>query len=827
MAKKRRHRHKTSLITSRSPELQAAQALRSLQDGHYKSAISAYKSLLNLESRQDWLANLAQAYEGRAWELANRGMFKEAVNLWQNRAHTCNQPLVSFHYLLWLLWSGLTDQAIRHFSEDSSLLETENALLRIHLAALALSGEPLIVDALPQDDPIVRDYAIATQALHAYCDADETALRAALAKISFRSPYRDLRILLKGLAELTERPDAAATTLKRVESLSPFATLARRTLAVNHEGEALLNSLAPLDQVERDFTLALKGWPESHRTFIDGLVALHQSGGERFLLRFLIQHQAHLGAEYAQQAAHRVLVNYPEGIGVHDEALGEPSQFHKFRILALLQEKLLADPYDIHQIWNEALDALSRQTDSRSPSNLLRAALILRRVADSLEEADFDQELIAEVLEKSLQADPADPPTYRRLVQLFRENRQFKQARRIQEQALKRYPQDIEILLEVVETSLASSAFKKAVEFAQRILEIDPINSRVRRILFDAHIAHARKQIKQRKPDLALKELDQAAQWDPSESARLQLELMRGIMELRDNPVLGRKRLQVAMGQMDYSLKSQFLLLIEGQRQQADATQLLRLAQPPNANGGRQQVMELMHSLQKISENEVHEAKQALGKLQTPLKQALREAYTETEMSLICETLKHLKEFDLRQRFAQAALKRWPERPLFVYHRYDVSSHVNNAADIRALENALEQARDEGDMRTVHRIVELLQGPPRRFGKPKLRRAPRAHQNGDLPEELEELLDELGIKGFIDLLESLALPELEAFRQELGYDNIREAFEAMARGESPDEAARKFTGGRRGKKSRGAPKKSEDEDDPQERDKPSKQFDLF
>jgi tetratricopeptide (TPR) repeat protein len=826
MAKKRRHRHKTPLQTSHSPEFQAAHALRSLREGHFKSAISSYKSLLSLESRQDWRDNLALAYEGRAGELADKGMFKEAVTLWQNRAHTCNKPLVSFHYLLWLLQSGLTDQALQHFGEEPNLLESETASFRIHLAALALSGEHFIVGALPEDDPVVRDYTIATQALQAYCDTDESALRAALAKISFRSPYRDLRILLKGLAELIDRPDEAAITLKRVKCQSPFAALARIALGVNQEGEALLNNLAPLDPVERSYALALKGWPESHRRFIDGLLTLHQSRGERFLLRFLIQQQAHLGAEYAQQAAYRVLVKYPDGISVHDEALGEPSQFHKSRILALLQEKLLADPYDIYLAWNEALEALSRQTDAKSPSSLLRAALILRRIADLLEEAEFDWELIAEVLEKSLQADPDDSPTYRRLIQLFRENRQFKQARRFQEQALNRYPQDIEILLEVVETSLASSAFKKAVQFAQRVLEIDPINSRVRRILFDAHIAHARKQIKQRKPDLAFKELDQAAQWDPGESARLQLELMRGIMEFRDNPVLGRKRLQVAMGQMDYSLKSRFLLLMEGQRLQTDATQLLRLAQPPNANDGRQQVMELMHSLQKISENEAHEAKQALDKLQIPLRQAICEAYTEVEMSLICETLKRLKEFDLRQRFAQAALKRWPERPLFVYHRYDAPIYINNVTDIRALEIALERARDEGDLRTVHRIVELLEGP-RFFGKPKLHSAHRTHTDDDLSEGLEELLGELGTRGFLDLLESLGLPELEVFRQELGDDNIREAFEAMARGESPDEAVRKITGGRRGKKSRSTPRKSKSEDDHQECDKPSKQYDLF
>ena len=831
MARKRKYGKKQGQ-PKHSPEFQAANALKALQEEHYKSAISAYKELLKREQRQDWLDHLARAYEGRAWELAAKGMFREAVAIWQNRAQTCNQPLLNVHYLLWMLQSGLTDQAMQLFREDPQALGVDAVLFRTHLAALALCGQHSVLEQLPDDDPVVSDYATAMEALQAYCNGDETELNAILTKIAYRSPYRDLRTLLKLLVELPTNPEQASKILVHIDRRSPFATLAQTTLAASYEGEEFLNRLKPLDQAERGYILALKGWPQSHLEFLQALISLHQSSsGERFLLRFLIKQQQNLGADYARQTALRVLVHHPDGMDLHDREFGSPSLFHKSRVLALMQEGLRRDPYNLYHTWNEALKAFYHEFDASEKQNLLRAALIQRRIADLLERFDFDQELLLEVLQKSLQDDPDDLPTYLRLIRLYREDKRFKEARRIQEQALARYPQNPEVFLAIVETSLASNAFKKAVYYAERVLEIDPINSRVRKILFDAHMAHACKQIKQHKPALALKELEQAVQWDTSEQARIRVELIRGIMELPHNVALGRKRLQVAMAQMDYSLSGRFLLLMEVARLQRNGAHILRQAQLPKVSRDRQQVIELIHTLQKLPENEENKARQALRTLQDPLKQAAKVPYTESEMGLICETFKRFKESDLRLRYARAALERWPGRPLFVFHRCEAQPHLH-FSDFKALENAIELAQEEGDMRTTHRIIELLEST-HRFGKPK---SPTPHGppfDEHPAEAIDELFEELGTKGLLDLLEATGIPELDIIRQEFGDENIRELFEAMANGEDPDKAMMRIMLSQAGKPRsrrggmRKKPKNPKARDNTRERDTDTEQLDLF
>ena len=89
------------------------QAEAALGASRYREAIEHYKELLKQERRPAWLEGLAAAYAGRAKQLAQKGMVKEALALWRTRADMCGTPLIEGPYLGWLLEAGESEQAVR------------------------------------------------------------------------------------------------------------------------------------------------------------------------------------------------------------------------------------------------------------------------------------------------------------------------------------------------------------------------------------------------------------------------------------------------------------------------------------------------------------------------------------------------------------------------------------------------------------------------------------------------------------------------------------------------------------------------------------------
>ncbi len=96
--KKRKHTPKQrqaelSATDNRDDLEQKAQA--ALASGRHKDASVIYKALLKGERRGVWVAGLGSAYAARASDLADKGMFKEALVIWEQRAASCETPLLT------------------------------------------------------------------------------------------------------------------------------------------------------------------------------------------------------------------------------------------------------------------------------------------------------------------------------------------------------------------------------------------------------------------------------------------------------------------------------------------------------------------------------------------------------------------------------------------------------------------------------------------------------------------------------------------------------------------------------------------------------------
>src|ERR687895_556842 len=717
MSRKRKRRKHRSAQAGQpavlSPQAMAYKAQAELTAGHYREAIELFKALLKQEPRPEWVDALAQAYQGRAVGLADKGMFKEAIVFWQNRAELCHRPLAEPFYFCLLFQTGRVAEAVRLFREQQALLETGGSLmeLRVQFAAQALAGRAEMTAGLAPEDPVVVDYPAAIAAVQAYCHGDNAALEAQLQRIPFRSPYRDLRQVLKALS-LQERgdPKGALQLLDRVPATSPFAALGTAARAAMGSGPARYRQLQQLSPEARRFAAALQGWSSAQLAVSQELMQLGETPEPEGLLRLLLRHRQTLGDAYVQKAAMSILVGHSASRHAYAKAFGALSPFHSSRIEALRAEKK-QDPYIFYESWMKVVHLLEQGDMHPGTEEALCAALILRRIGEHCGRFEPLAKATVESLERSLDLDPDDLPTYLKLLRHYREHRRLQDAR----------------------------------------------------------------------------------QWAQTEQAQGRIDLVWGFLALAagEADTAARDWFREGSTRLGGALVGRLYLLLEAVRLEQPPAATLKHAALPDLPKPleRASILAFIHALQALRNEDPKLLRAAVNPLKIALESAAALPFSHPEMELICETFRHLGQHLLRSCYARAALQRWPEVPVFVYHLVDADYAAGRTIlsyrDTERLETALSRARKQGDMPTTHRIVQLLTG-----GMPLGTPAPLPLPEGDtaLAEDLTEMIEDLGIDRVIEMMLEQGPPaEVKALKAEIGAEGLRRVLEALIRGNlTPD-----------------------------------------
>ncbi|MDP2787807.1 MAG: tetratricopeptide repeat protein [Pseudomonadota bacterium] len=713
----------------------AAQAEADLALTRYKEATELFKELLKRERRATWVDGLAACYAGRAHALAGKGMFKEALVLWRNRHERCGKPLAEAPYLAWLLQAGELGEAMRLLA-DPTLPDAMRSELEMRFAAMTLTWPdnklPELSSQLPADSALLRHRPAALAALQACQQGDLAALDECLKAIPIRSPYRDLKPLLKALALLTTDRAAAAVMIARLPSNSPFERLAAVLRAAVLPAEPLaamppygtgapftgadtcwLAALPDMDADSRQLLLDLKGCPDALRPLLLDLARLGAQPNPETWFDFLLRHRRALPAGLAANLCQRLLPHVPHRLKVHGDTFGQLTELQWTHIAALNAEvqnkRTLAMPH-----WQRMAELLASDSTQKQ-----RAALIWRRLSgiDIAALGDSDADVIYR-LKRSVELDPDERDTQLRLIAALRQQGELQQARTVLEQALPRFPKDAALLLEAVQVALASKAFKKAVGLAKQVLELDPINPTVRRLIGHAHFAHARKQIKTNNSAAAHKELDAAATWLRNAEDAVTLKLLRALAcdGQTDEQTDARIREAIAdlgggmVGNLAGNLAGAFHLALEAGRLGMNETTLLKRGGVDlNATPAPGAMLALARVVEAAGETG-KAVRAALLPLRPALKRAAAGRYVEADMASICEAFLRVEEYDLLRLYADAALKHWPQRPLFVYFKaasfadkpYLMPQHVRNDLDRAA------EACQQNDRRTGQRIQSLF-----------------------------------------------------------------------------------------------------------------------
>lgn len=693
---------------SADPEALAAAALAGRR---FREAIEFYKGLLKKERRTEWLDGLAESYAGRANDLASKGMLPEALAVWRNRASLCGKPLFEGPYIDWLLRSGDHATALRALGEGGAEPGSAASEREMRLAAVALVAPDSTLAMLPADSLLLRHRGAALAAVEACGRGDLGTLDEHLRAIPFRSPYRDLRFLLKSLLLVDRNPAQAAELVGRVTFGGPFERLAAVVRAALLPGNRWLVALLDLDAESRSLLLDLKGCPETRRALIHEIAQIVGRGTPPTptgILDLLLSKARTLPA--VAFLCRRLLPHAVVRLRDYEAACGRLSQAEVECTLALA-EVIAGHHSQARRHWLQAVDAFTHDGQS------LQAALILRHLSarrlgpTAVETFDVQR---AAWLQKSLELDPDDRATHVRLIRMLRQKKDLKEARAAVDAAMSRFVDDPVVLLEAVETALAGNAFKKAVTLATRLLELDPINSQVRALIGQAHLAHARKQFRAQRPDAVNREIDLAEKWLLTPGERSRAKLLRG---LSMNTPQATLLLREAFSELGGELPATLQLLLENARLGGQpATALRRGEIGVSRTPSPREVVAAMHVIGTVRKADERFLAGALETLHAPLKRAAQGEFAQADLVAVCETWLRCGQRALQRAYAEAGLRRWPEWPALVYLRAR-AVHGREAyfslseAEAHVLNRAAERAEKEGDQRTVLRIRDLLVPP--------------------------------------------------------------------------------------------------------------------
>ena len=709
--KKNKNDKKTDSLSVEALSQRANSALISKQ---YKDAIDLFKQLLKLDPGDQWRHCLADAYLGRARDLAGKGMYKEALVLLENRQQRGGDGNTFRLQIIWTLLSGQHRQAIETFYKETDRLQRyEIDHVEATLALLIISGNDEILQFIPEGSKLKTDSMSAQLAVRAYCQGNDVELSCFLKKISFRSPFRDIRSILSALSLNPDELKSGRERLEKIPHGSPF-NAAAKTARLAISNEVKIAPFEKMTETARTFITAVHGIDKHVYRLV--VKISHSAKSAKTFFNALLHPSALDENPVLQTYCYKLLPYYPGGINAYQKRFGVLPQFDLSRIAALSYERIGDEKY-AGWAWEDASDALAKQPSSKN--NRLTRALILRRSAECCDRyCGGYTEDAEQLLEQSLEYDPDDLSTFLSLFDRYKALDGDAIYRNCVERALKQFPEESQVLMAAIELAIERNTFKKAAKFAKLLLQKDSINKRARSLLINAHLSQAGKQIVVGRFDLAVKEIDEAEKMERPGNPSGAIPLHRGILEYaRKNEVQGEAMIEQAYRIIGNYPKTYFQVLIEmsrlkiAQRYRKKYDSLLRNTASHKPN--KSTFLGFIKDFQRYSLEDDVDIHGPLTSLKKYLVAAVALDFNRQEMELVCETFQNLDALQHLKNFAAAATQQWAEFPIFVYFLVFAKTDGNPMRllpkDIAQLKWAIETAQTQKNFSVANRLIEYLE----------------------------------------------------------------------------------------------------------------------
>ncbi len=758
-----------------------AQATEALREERFREAVELLKPVVRQEPRPEWRQLLAEAYRGRARALAAKRMFKEAAVVLENTLAADGTLCDPLFYVQCLIRDGQQQKAAAHAllyaGQQTALPDDERAALEDLTAALLLMAPPRPDPARP--GPPERTHwlelaAASRDALEAWTNgAPVEEVERHLGRISLRSAFRPVRLLLKALLGGLQEAERSRQVLKAIGQHSAFVGL-RGAVDAAVGGAVDAAAWHRLTPAQQAFVAEVRGLPAPASRFLAGSAEAAR-GGAAPLFAFLLK-QADLPQAEIRSACLNLLPQLTDRLPQFEKAFGPLSALERHRIHALAAEAR-GEWRKAEAFWSRAVEAVP----GGDPQASLMRGVMLRHLADLAERhpqiegdpADPYGDPATAYLERSCEADPDHVPAVLALIARYRSEERDKDWQRLAEEAAQRFPDNRAALQQATEAAVARKAFRKAVGFARRLLAIDPINVGVRRQMIRLQIAHARKQIRASRPDLAIKELAAAAEWERPDAPDALLRIAQGLAGMQGGegqPAEARLREGVALA--GGGVPGWFRVVLEAELMRVDGTHAgwLRkaLAEAREAPPSREDIMAMITELgqPEAGENAKVVASLLLG-LRVWLERGVGFDWLPHEFQALADAFARLGAYDLLEAYARAARRRSPANATARF--YQIVARTRGRADRLSAAEAedmlamAQAAAAREDFHAANRIERFLDGEPLAGPGRRHRRQRRGPVDAVEAEALEMLIETM-----MDEMPRGAADGLRAMVRELG-----------------------------------------------------------
>jgi len=728
-----------------------ARAAEALQQERFKDAVELFKQLVRQDPRPDWTEALAEAYGGRARALAGKGMFKEAAMVLENTLTPAGLLREPYLYVRCLIREGQQPKAaayLLHCAASGAVPAGQQAAFEALTAALLVTVPVLPAPSRPEPPEAARwrELAAASRvALAAWVDgATPEEMDRHLKRISLRSAFRPIRLLLQSLTTLPPDPEWTRRWLVTIEPASPFFPFRQAVEAAVRAGPGLdadaWHRLMPTQQA----FAAETGGLQAAAVQSLGRLSTATRGGPAALFAWLLK-QADLPQDEVKSACLNLLTQIPDRVPQFETRFGPLPQPERHRIQALAAEAR-GDWRAVERSWSlaarltgAAADRISRLSSGVIYRHLARLASLHPEIEGDDGDGDGDGEIF--YLERSAEADPDHIPTVLERIAYYRREAREKDWHRLADEAVQRFPDEGQILLQATQSAVARRAYKKAAGFARRLLTIDPINPGVRRQMIELQLAHARKQMRAMRADLAGKELAQAAEWDRPDAPSGLLRIARGLVALQGGETEQaeawlREGVTLAGG----GVAGWFRAVLEAELMRCAGGDALwlreELAAARRTPPTKEPVLAVVSSLGQV---EVSEDKRALSGLLLGtlgwLEQGAGIVWSAAEFQLLADVFVRFDAFDLLGTYARVARQREPANPEWRFFEIVARTRDNGRtmtmAETHELDDMAEAASERRDFHAARRIARFLGMD-----------LPRSSRKGRMADDLEDDIDD-------------------------------------------------------------------------------------
>ncbi len=695
------------------PKTLAEQATQHQAAGHYKEAIELYKKLYAEDSNDQWRDCLAICYLERARQFAQRNMLKEALVIWDNYVQFSSNPNLHLdHYILWQISLNQIQAAQNALQKlDAKQLDTEFAELSVILGFLMLTEQADLSATLPTDSKLYQHWQIVKQALQTQ---DVLTLNEQLKALPFKSPFRDFRTLASAFSKLIDAPEQSLSLFNKIPSNSVYAPAAQLLHLLALPENDRVQALIQLPGHSRRQLVSVCGFSEAQTQLIEARVKEPQNGKDKFFFNLAIQFKELFGINQAREFCQNTLSVYPAGKKDFQKHFGSVSSFEENRIKALkMEEKQAYHQADKH--WRLCIQSLQNEIE-QNPHHALRIALICRHMA--IHHPIQEDRIL--LLKRSLEFDPQDKETYLKVLELIDQlDEDPKDYKDWLAQTEAAFPKDIEVLTLLMQSAFSKQAYKKAVQYAQKILKIDPLNSLAKTTALEGHLNHARKSLKSKKYDLATKEVEQAKNLNPNKNQTQLIGLIECLIGFASaDKQAALEQLPAIVAELHHATIHQHLR-ISAEALQCGlplATLLRPLPAIDKALLTETQFSELLQQIQAFysKKSDIEWITKALDRIKKPLKAALK-PFSQNEPLLLraCETFAKIDQFTLIGYCLECY--RRPDTflsPLMGYYGVYADTKGNpercNYLDVIRLQNYLNDAQQAHDHKTAVLIMNYL-----------------------------------------------------------------------------------------------------------------------